>query len=58
VRVENLGTYQIVTARLPGGEQEQIVKAKLGEDADIQRGPAFLHFPAERLRIYLNGRAL
>ena len=54
VRVEDLGNYQIVTAKVG----EQLVKAKIDEDAQIKTGEAWLHFPAERLGLYLNGKAL
>ena len=55
-RVEDLGNYQIVTADLVGTGQR--VKAKLAEEAAASLGPGWLHFPAERLRIYRNGMAV
>jgi glycerol transport system ATP-binding protein len=54
VRIEDLGNYQIVTAEVG----QQIVKAKVDEDTYLENGKAWLRFPAERLRLYVNGKAL
>ena len=53
-RVEDLGNYQIVTVSLGG----QTIKAKLDEDALVAVGGAWVHFPANRLRLYKNGKAV
>lgn len=57
-RIEDLGAYRIVTARLDGSGPEQIVKARLDESAPVALGAAWLYFPLARLRVYQNGKAL
>jgi len=57
-RIEDLGIYQIVTATIGEPGAEQTIKAKLEEEAVISSGAAWLHFPPERLRVYLNGKAV
>ena len=47
--VEDLGTYQIVTASLEG----QALKVRLSEDARVDRGQTLhLHFPPRWLKLY------
>ncbi|GGY68702.1 ABC transporter ATP-binding protein [Marinobacter zhanjiangensis] len=47
--VEDLGTYQIVTARLEG----QLLKIRVSEDARVDRGQTLhLHFPTRWLKLY------
>ncbi len=46
--VEDLGNYKIVTAKLG----DQILKAKLSEDASISSGPGWLDFPPEHTKLY------
>lgn len=53
-RVEDLGNYLIVTVSLGG----QTIKAKLDEDARPVPGETWVHFPAQRLRLYKNGKAV
>jgi glycerol transport system ATP-binding protein len=50
-RVEDLGNYALVTARLGAVE----VKAKVAEDMPVAPGPAFAHFPPAWTRLYLDG---
>ena len=52
--VEDLGKFKLVTAAL-GAEQ---LKAKLSEDASIQPGPAWLYFPPEHTKLYVDKRAV
>ncbi|WP_027133203.1 ABC transporter ATP-binding protein [Geminicoccus roseus] len=51
-RVEDLGNYALVTARL--GDNR--VMAKVAEDAPVATGPAYALFPPEWSRIYVDGR--
>ena len=51
-RVEDLGNYALVTARLG----DNVVMAKVAEDAPVATGPAFVHFPEEWARVYLDGK--
>jgi glycerol transport system ATP-binding protein len=53
-RVEDLGNYKIVTARLG----EQVVMAKVSEDEAVTSGTAHLHFPPEWTRIYADDRSI
>ncbi|MFC4259446.1 ABC transporter ATP-binding protein [Marinobacter lacisalsi] len=47
--VEDLGTYQIVTARL----EDQLLKVRLSEDTRVERGQTIhLHFPPRWLKLY------
>jgi glycerol transport system ATP-binding protein len=49
--IEDLGNCKILSARL--GEQK--VKIKVGEELAADRGPAWLGFPGEWTRIYVDG---
>ncbi|PNY79713.1 ABC transporter ATP-binding protein [Deinococcus koreensis] len=51
-RVDDLGNYKIVTARLGG----QTLRAKLPEDAAISAGPGYLSFPPNQTRLYAGDR--
>ncbi|MES1153100.1 MAG: TOBE domain-containing protein, partial [Dongia sp.] len=53
-RVEDLGNYKIVTARLG----EQVVMAKVSEDEAVSSGTAHLRFPPQWTRIYADDRSL
>jgi len=49
--VEDLGTYQILTAQLEG----QGVKVRLSEDIQVERKQVVhLHFPARWLKLYVD----
>jgi glycerol transport system ATP-binding protein len=48
VRVEDLGTYKILTFRMQG----QLLKARLPEDQVVPRGQAWVGFPAQWLMLY------
>lgn len=52
VRVEDLGTYKILTLRL----QEHLLKARLPEDHPIPKGQAWVSFPAQWLMLYADDR--
>jgi glycerol transport system ATP-binding protein len=53
-RVEDLGSYKIVTARLGG----QAVMAKVSEDESVSDATAHLRFPPQWTRIYADDRAV
>jgi len=53
-RVEDLGNYKIVSARLG----DQLVMAKVSEDERVGSGTAHLRFPPQWTRLYLDDRAL
>ena len=52
VRVEDLGTYKIVTLRLQG----HLLKARLPEDQPVPKGQAWVGFPAQWLMLYADDR--
>jgi len=52
VRVEDLGTYKILTLRLQG----HLLKARLPEDQPVPRGEAWVGFPAQWLMLYADDR--
>jgi glycerol transport system ATP-binding protein len=52
VRVEDLGTYKILTLRLQG----HLLKARLPEDQPIPKGQAWVGFPAQWLMLYADDR--
>ncbi|CAN5899102.1 ABC transporter ATP-binding protein [soil metagenome] len=52
--IEDLGSFKMATATLGG----QSVKAKLGEEATLTPGDAWLYFPPERTKLYVNRRAV
>ena len=53
-RIEDLGNYKIVSARLG----DQLVMAKVSEDEQVSAGTAHLRFPPEWTRLYADDRAL
>jgi glycerol transport system ATP-binding protein len=53
-RVEDLGNYKIVSARLG----EQLIMAKVGEDETVSAGVVHLRFPPRWTRLYADDRAL
>jgi glycerol transport system ATP-binding protein len=53
-RVEDLGNYKIVSARLG----EHLIKAKVEEDQEVSSGTAHLRFPPQWTRLYADDRAL
>ncbi|MCQ4289375.1 ABC transporter ATP-binding protein [Pseudomonas stutzeri] len=52
IRVEDLGTYKILTLRL----KAQLIKARLPEDQPVPRGQAWVGFPAQWLMLYADDR--
>ena len=48
--VEDLGTYKIMTFRL-GGET---MKARLDEDQEVPSGKAYVSFPKQWLKLYVD----
>jgi glycerol transport system ATP-binding protein len=52
VRVEDLGTYKILTLRLQG----HLLKARLPEDQPVPKGQAWVGFPAQWLMLYADDR--
>ena len=52
VRMEDLGTYKILTFRLQG----HLLKARLPEDQAVPRGTAWIAFPAQWLMLYADDR--
>lgn len=52
VRVEDLGTYKILTLRLRG----HLLKARLPEDQAVPREQAWVTFPAQWLMLYADDR--
>ncbi|MCQ4258197.1 ABC transporter ATP-binding protein [Stutzerimonas stutzeri] len=52
VRVEDLGTYKILTLRL----QDHLLKARLPEDQAVPREQAWVTFPAQWLMLYADDR--
>ena len=53
-RIEDLGNYKIVSARLG----EYLIKAKVEEDQEVSSGTAHLRFPPQWTRLYADDRAL
>ncbi len=54
-RVEDLGNFKIVTARVGGGSSKgQPVKVKVPEDQAVTVGAGWLLFPPERIKLYQN----
>ena len=53
-RVEDLGTYKLVTARVG----PHAIKAKLAEDAAVPGGAAYLSFRPARTLLYADGRLI
>ncbi|MFN8488081.1 MAG: ABC transporter ATP-binding protein [Caldilineaceae bacterium] len=53
-RVEDLGNYKIVTAQV----SDQTIKAKIAEEQQPVTGAAWLIFPVERTRLYVDGKAV
>src|SRR5262249_55591399 len=53
-RVEDLGNYKIVSARLG----DQVIMAKVGEDDQVAPGAVHLRFPPRWTRLYADDRAL
>ncbi len=51
-RMEDLGTYKILTLRLEG----HVIKARLPEDQAVPRGQAWVGFPAQWLMLYADDR--
>lgn len=54
-RVEDLGNFQIITARIGGdnaGNGGELVKAKIVDDQPVAAGAGWLLFPAEHTRLY------
>jgi glycerol transport system ATP-binding protein len=52
--VEDLGNFKILTARV-GSET---LKVKVDEDDEVQPGSAFLDFPPERVKLYVNKQSV
>jgi glycerol transport system ATP-binding protein len=53
-RVEDLGNYKIVSARLG----QQLIMAKVGEDETVASNTVHLRFPAQWTRLYADDRAV
>jgi glycerol transport system ATP-binding protein len=50
--VDDLGNFKIVTAKLG----DQLLKAKLSEDADLEPGHGWLYFPPAQTMLYADSR--
>ncbi len=50
--VDDLGNFKIVTAKLG----DQLIKAKISEDADLEPGAGWLFFPPDHTKLYANSR--
>lgn len=53
-RIEDLGNYKIVTARL--GDHQ--IKAKVPEDQPVSMGAGWFVFPHEQTKLYVDGQAV
>lgn len=50
IHTEDLGTYKIVSVKVG----EQVIKARLGEDQPVPEQPAFVTFPQQWVKIYID----